>query len=419
MLLRTPQELRAALDRALREAPVTDIHTHLYAPAFGDLLLWGVDELLTYHYLVAEFFRRSPMPYAEFWKLPRPAQADRVWKVLFVESTPVSEACRGVLTVLERLGLDPGRRDLGAYRAFFAGRTREAQIDLAFEKAGLRDCVMTNDPFDDRERPVWLAGGRADPRFKAALRIDPVLLDWGRAGPRLREWGYRVEPEPDARTFDEVRRFLGEWAGRTKALYVGVSLPPSFAMPEESPTARLLERAVLPACRDLGLPLALMIGVKRRVNPELELAGDAVGRARIEAVEYLCGRFPDNKFMVTMLARENQHELCVAARKFRNLLPFGCWWFVNVPGLIEEITRMRLELLGTSFVAQHSDARVLEQVIYKWDHSRRVLGKVLFEKYGELLESGWAFEEREIRRDVEELLGGRFWAFVGRRPSEA
>ena len=26
--------------------PVFDIHTHLYDPAFGGLLLWGIDELL-------------------------------------------------------------------------------------------------------------------------------------------------------------------------------------------------------------------------------------------------------------------------------------------------------------------------------------------------------------------------------------
>ena len=31
-----------------------DIHTHLYEAAFGELLLWGIDELLIYHYLVAE-----------------------------------------------------------------------------------------------------------------------------------------------------------------------------------------------------------------------------------------------------------------------------------------------------------------------------------------------------------------------------
>ena len=34
---------------------------------------------------------------------------------------------------------------------------------------------------------------------------------------------------------------------------------------------------------------------------------------------------------------------------------------------------MRLELLGLSFTVQHSDARVLEQIIYKFDHTRRVL----------------------------------------------
>jgi hypothetical protein len=49
--------------------------------------------------------------------------------------------------------------------------------------------------------------------------------------------------------------------------------------------------------------------------------------------------------------------------------------------LIEEITRVRIELLGTSFVPQHSDCRVLEQLIHKWDHSRAVIVKVLKEKF--------------------------------------
>jgi hypothetical protein len=31
-----------------------------------------------------------------------------------------------------------------------------------------------------------------------------------------------------------------------------------------------------------------------------------------------------------MLSRENQHELCVVARKFRNVHIFGCWWFTNI-----------------------------------------------------------------------------------------
>ena len=47
----------AQVEEIVASTPVYDIHTHLYDPAFGDLLLWGIDDLLVYHYLVAESFR--------------------------------------------------------------------------------------------------------------------------------------------------------------------------------------------------------------------------------------------------------------------------------------------------------------------------------------------------------------------------
>src|ERR1041385_8856850 len=99
-------ELRKSLDRALASVAVTDIHTHLYAPCFGDMLAWGIDELLTYHYLIAEFFRNSDLPYEKFWAMSKKEQADAIWKALFLEASPVSEATRGVVTVLNALGLD-------------------------------------------------------------------------------------------------------------------------------------------------------------------------------------------------------------------------------------------------------------------------------------------------------------------------
>ena len=128
----------------------------------------------------------------------------------------------------------------------------------------------------------------------------------------------------------------------------------------------------------------------------------------------LCREFPSNRFFVTMLARENQHELCVAARKFGNLMVFGCWWFLNNPSLIDEITRMRMELLGTSFIPQHCDARVLEQLIYKWDHSRQLIAKVLADKYEEMGEAGRrrdgaghpARREAVFRGQLREFSGG-------------
>jgi hypothetical protein len=158
----------------------------------------------------------------------------------------------------------------------------------------------------------------------------------------------------------------------------------------------------------------MMIGVKKLVNPDLRLAGDSVGKGDIETVEYLCAKYPDNKFLITMLSRENQHELCVAARKFRNLLVFGCWWFLNNPGFIEEMTRMRIELLGSSFIPQHSDCRVMDQMLYKWVHSKKIIADVLFEKYADILDTGWRLDDAELARDAGKLFGGNFWTFLER-----
>ena len=135
------------------------------------------------------------------------------------------------------------------------------------------------------------------------------------------------------------------------------------------------------------------------------MAGDGVGLSNLTALQNLCAGFPENKFLVTVLARENQHELCVLARKFRNLHIFGCWWFTNVPYLVEEITRLRIELLGLSFTPQHSDARVLDQIVYKWQHSRRIIAQVLVDKYSALAETGWQVTRAEIERDVKDLFG--------------
>jgi hypothetical protein len=162
----------------------------------------------------------------------------------------------------------------------------------------------------------------------------------------------------------------------------------------------------------------MMIGSRMRVNPELRDAGDMGGLSDVLSVVNLCRTFPQNRFFVTMLARENQHELCVAARKFGNLMVFGCWWFLNNPSLIEEITRMRFELLGSTVIPQHSDARVLDQLLYKWDHSRTIIGRVLTDKYADLIQTGWPVTATDIREDCQRLLSGNFEAFAAGRSPE-
>ncbi len=411
----TRRTLAKQVEDVVLSTPITDIHTHLYEPVFKALLLWGIDELLVYHYLVAEVFRYHDLPYDKFWSLPKTRQADLIWEQLFLRHSPVSEACRGVLTTLNALGLDVKKRDLPALRKWFASQSVDNYITRCMELAGLRKIFMTNSPFDDLERPIWEKGFRRDDRFAAALRIDQLLVSWPETAPRLARWGYKVEAGvPPRKMFDEVRRFLADWSKRMDARYAMVSLPADFEFPAKNITTQLIEKAVLPHCRDHGMPFAVMLGVKRATNPELKLAGDGVGTSNLAVLRNLCAGYPDNKFLTTVLARENQHELCVLTRKFRNLHPFGCWWFTNVPHLIDEITRLRLELLGLSFTPQHSDARVLDQIIYKWQHSRGIIARALVDKYSDLAQTGWQVSRAEIERDVKDLFGGAFEQFCRR-----
>lgn len=392
------------VDDAVARTPIFDLHTHLVPPQFGSLMLFGIDELLTYHYLIAEMLRARPdVAYNQFWTMAKPAQADLVWSTLFVERPPISEACRGVITVLKAIGFEPSATlRLEDARSYYRERSSQRVLDDSLAAAGVRSLVMTNDPFDATERPVWERRVDIDRRFKAALRIDPLLVGWPDVAERLTAMGYHTSGDLSATSLTEVRRFLTDWIRKLKPIYVAASLPPTWRYPDTgSATSRILDEVIIPVCREHRLPIALMIGVTRQVNPSLRQAGDSLAQADVPSLERLLAAHADNRFMVTFLSRENQHALAVAARKFRNLLPFGCWWFLNNPSLISEITTMRTELLGTTFVPQHSDARVTEQLIYKWLHSRATIKASLKSTFDNLAASGWAVTQSEVQRVID------------------
>jgi hypothetical protein len=389
VLLTDAERLRAEVDVIVNSTPVTDVHTHLFPPEFNEHCLFGIDELLTYHYLTAEMFRSAKITPDRFWQMSKTDRADLVWQTLFVDNSPTSEAARGVITVLDAFGLDTRASDLKEAREFFNSRNVSEHIEQVFDIARVSGVVMTNDPLDETEDRFWKSGAILDPRFQSSLRLDRLL----------------------SKPID--RAFLDEWIQRIKPTYLAVSLPADFKFPSDDLRDQLLREVVLPAAKDHQLALTLMIGVRRRVNPQLREAGDSLGRADVTTVERLCVEYPDVKFLVTCLSRENQHELCVAARKFNNLMPFGCWWFLNNPSIVSEITRERFELLGQSFIPQHSDARVLEQLIYKWKHSRQQIADALFASYQQLLTSGRAVTTEEISRDVNRMFSKNFEEWIG------
>ena len=183
--------MRRQVARVLEQTPTVDIHTHLYSAAFGDLLLWGIDELLTYHYLVAEVFRYRPdLEYGDFWARSKARQAELIWDEIFVKNTPVSEAARGVVTTLQRLGIDAREKKLDKIRQALARFSTADYIDRVLSLSNVSCAVMTNDPFDPAEQAVWNAGGNPDGRFKPALRLDRLLNDFSNSLSQLNAQGF-------------------------------------------------------------------------------------------------------------------------------------------------------------------------------------------------------------------------------------
>src|SRR5258708_5396236 len=108
------------VQQPVASTPVYDLHTHLYPASFSRLSLWGIEELITYHYLIAESIRATGLSYEKYWAMPQARQTEFIWKTLFIDRAPISEACRGVVTVLKRLGLDVASKNLSTLRQFFA-----------------------------------------------------------------------------------------------------------------------------------------------------------------------------------------------------------------------------------------------------------------------------------------------------------
>ena len=385
-------------------------------------MLWGIDELLTYHYLVAEYFISAEQDPDDFFALPKKAQADLIWNALFIERAPLSEACRGIVTTLRTLGLGSAleRRDINAMRAWFKAQDPEAYVETVFKAAGLKYVIMTNIPFDPNEARHWKEKHvHNKTRFRSALRIDALFLgDWAVVCAALKESGHKE-------TIDGARVYLREWATLMEPEYLMASTPHDYAYEPsigdgadagaEPNAATLLEHVVVPIAIELNLPIAMKLGAHRAVNPPLRFGGDGVvreGGGSVQVLRTLVVTFPKVKWLATFLSRVNQHEACVLANKFGNLHLYGCWWYCNNPSIIEEITEMRMELLGTAFTCQHSDSRVLDQLVYKWQHSRTVIGTVIARKFRDLIEAGWPVSRAQIKHEVHMLFGGSYEHFM-------
>ena len=408
-------EIAKIVRKLLIAKVLVDFHTHLFNPKMRDrkgepLLLSSLEDLLTYHYLVAEVLRVAGIAVVEWDKLSKRNKAMLVWDELFRRRSPLSEATLGVITALTALGLKTDV-DYEALEALYQKASKGDFVAKVLKIAGISRVFMTNDPLDPDEQPNWTTDPvDADPRFGTVFRLDSAI--GGKFSdnlPRLNALGYNVTANLTEPTKAELRRYLEEWTAKLNPSYLAISLPPDFGFPASGNgnVSAIMRDVVLPFARAKKLPVALMIGVRRGVNPALGQAGDGYGRCDVRSIEALAAANPDILFYITLLHRDDQQPLVVAARKFANIVPFGTWWFCNVPEIVEEITKMRLEALGLSFIPWHSDCRHILHLLYKKEHFMEIFAKILAARYETLAARGAEVSEAVIARDIDLLFDFR------------
>ncbi len=158
-------------------------------------------------------------------------------------------------------------------------------------------------------------------------------------------------------------------------------------------------------CADFHLPFDLMIGVNRAVYQDGVYQGQDLYDSRVSLIQYreLFNAFPQVVFPISVLASVTNQELASYSWIFPNVVTNGHWWYSNTPTFIEHDTAARLEAVPrTKQIGYYSDMYKLEFALPKFAMYKRILAKVLAERY--CVDRGWS-EERALELGRQVLRG--------------
>lgn len=290
------------------------------------------------------------------------------------------------------------------------------------EKSRLTGVFLTND-FDD---PLT---GFDTSVYIPCLRTDDLVFHLSRPNVLERLQQAAGQPVVDVRSLRDAIGVLFCNFSRRGARACAISVPPTF-MPQaiDAPTAERAFHGVLSKrsdasaddrqavayfvfwtlaeyCAEFHLPFDLMIGVNRAVYPQGVFQGQDLYDSRLSLIQFapLFNAFPHVVFPISVLASVTNQELASYAWIFPNVITHGHWWYSNTPSFIEHDAAARLEAVPrTKQIAYYSDMYKLEFALPKFNMYRRILAKILAERYCE--DRGWSEAEAvqlgtEILRD--------------------
>jgi glucuronate isomerase len=419
--------LTETLYAEISRIPAIDIHTHLRAlqPSAASLR-----QLLGYHYFT-ELAHSAGLPKAA---LADDLPDDRMVPALVAAMARFNNTVQyGWFMDLAHTLLDfkdrhltvdnwPALAATAASRFASKGWTTEVLRRGSIEKVFLTNSINESLEGFDRET------------FVPCLRCDDLVFGLARQEVRdsLAQRGGRTVT--DTKTLRIALTGTFAYFAACQARSAAISLPPDFTCrPVSDATAEPLLAAVLRGealtpdeqaqlstclfylvaenCRTFRLPLQLMIGVIRGACQHGVPMGQDLLSNRGSLTQYLdlFNRFPDVTFTVSVLSPTMVHELLAFTWIFQNVRASGHWWYANVPGLIEDDLRSRLEALPqTKLLGYYSDVYYIEFAppkfaMYRWCLARVLTGQIEMKRLTEA--EALAVAARLLRDNAKEIFG--------------
>lgn len=420
---RTQEEMEELFDGSLakyrKEKGFIDQHVHTMPSVCGpSFCLRGPDNLFDYHYAYGEHMSETWMSDSEakaYWAMEQHQRVDLIARHLFARDVlPVSEAALGILSTAEALGLPTASGNsttvLSEWREMYADMGDEAYADHVFTLSGVTHVISTQSVFNKDECLIYLDDANIeqwDDRYMCGLRFDEYVYK-----PEVLEELCTLAGFPEAaqaigqeKTQTQARKLLRFWVERLPNVkYVALSMPGSTDFSASNSRLMLtLEKIIIPAAKELGLPIYLMPFVRRQINPAYRNAGDVVERGDVNGLIDFIGKHREALFCVTPLHEGDNYDFAFATRALGNLRVWGHWWGNLNDVLVEEQLRLRLQMNGHAHFGFNSDARIDDQLIYKWIHYFRILKKVVVERCMQIQQSGWPITEKDMMGSIDLL----------------
>ncbi|MDR3077550.1 MAG: hypothetical protein LBV15_02155, partial [Planctomycetota bacterium] len=328
-----PDAVREMVWNAAHRTPAVELRSGVGPDMSGPAGSSGLDGLLTSPSLLEEFFRRRTLlgesrsgigDEDRLRNLAPGELADLVWRRLFLDRQPISEAARTVLTTLGLFGMDTSVRDLRAIRDSFDRMPVAERLEKAIQIANLEMLLYPVETVGTEE------GAKRLPRrsgFRPILSLTRLFEGWRESARRLRLLGFGVKAKVDDFVPLELRRFLAAEISRLEPAAISLDWPAGHA-PDDGDMGRLVRESVLPLCRERKL--AVLLGRVR--------AGGGFSR--------LWEKNPEVRFIVFPGWGDGGFPAALASGGGRNVLSCGPDWPGSLPSGFSSFLGRSLEALG-------------------------------------------------------------------------